>query len=175
MNKYFVVLIILCFCFPGCIRGPRLPKIPSPVDKDKVGELGDGGIIDAVTSRVKGAEGHHTESGTTAGQSWLFFLLTGFLVIAGVVAMACKEVFAAGSCMIGAVVMAIMPSIIEAVHAALDGFVIFFYGFLILCFICLLLWVVYKVFNFVPNKKKNEILNAVNKEVQTDEIDSGSK
>jgi len=167
MNKYFAVLIILCFCFPGCIKGPRL-NIPTDTDT-----IGNGKIINAVKGKLKDGKSDKHEKGATTGQSWWFFILGGVLIILGVVAIACKDMMVAGACVGGAFVMVAMPSFIEAIHAALLGFVWFFYGALILGFACLVFLAVFKVYHYVPKKKEKEILNANagNKEVDTD--DSG--
>jgi len=157
--KNLLLTILLCLSFSGCIKSP----VPSGI--------GNGQIIEAIKGDIKDDKGATAEDGTTSGQTWFFFVMCGLLVVFGVIAIACKELFAAGACGIGALTMVILPTIIEAFHAVMAGFVILINGVLILAFICLVLWVVYKVFHFVPAKKHAEIKESLlddNKEVTTE-------
>lgn len=146
-NKYILVLLLCLFC-SGCFSGKKVFE-----------DLSNGGetlIDDAGNVITKGSESS-SETGTTTGQAWWFFILGGVLIICAVVSMACKELVLAVSCGVGAIAMCIMPSIIEAVHAALQGFIWFFYGLLIVAFLSIVSWAVYRVFHHVPEKKRREI------------------
>lgn len=152
--KIFITLLLICFFFTGCFSVPKPPELPA-IDPELKAYDKDGNEIKGL-SKIPNTPANSDSNGTTAGQAWWFYILTGVLLLVAIGAFYCKEMTLSISCGIGAVAMAIMPSLIEAIHAALQGLVWFFYGALILGFLALVAFVGMRIYKYVPKAKTEE-------------------
>lgn len=88
------------------------------------------------------------------GQVWLFYTLAALFVAGIVISLIIKSPSAAVGCGVGALVMCLLPTFIEAINAALKGLIVAFYILLGSGVIGLVVFVVYRVFNFIPKKHR---------------------
>ena len=135
----------------------------SAIFKDSVSqkEFGAGLIYDAVAEETlkqvdKQVEEKLSSNTTiTQSQSWLFYVIGAIGIAAGVVVLiVIKTPKTALTVGLAGLSMLFIPTFIEAIHGLLKGLVFFFYGSLILGFVCLLAWVGYKVYHFIPKSKE---------------------
>jgi len=97
----------------------------------------------------------HSNTTITQSQSWLFYVIGALGIIAGIVVLiVIKTPKTALTVGLAGLSMLFIPTFIEAIHGLLKGLVFFFYGSLILGFACLLAWVGYKVYHFIPKSKE---------------------
>lgn len=144
------LLIALLISLVGCFSNPLKEKW---YDKDG-NELTNKEIIDDAREQVSS---DHGSSGITTGQSWFFYVMCGICILCAIGSFKSGDMVGVGGGAGGALVMAVMPSMIEAVNEALQGLVVFFYGALIICFLALIAWVGFKIYKYVPKIKEEEL------------------
>ncbi|MGI9569782.1 MAG: hypothetical protein ACR2PH_08615, partial [Desulfobulbia bacterium] len=120
---------------------PR-PETKMSTPEGKEYEAGDlylaGGIRALNLASAQIAEKLSSNATLSRGQAWFFYVVGGALMIAAVVFFVIvKAPKTAIAFVLGAVSMFLVPTLIDAIHAALQGLIWLFWGFFGICFICI--------------------------------------